>query len=67
MERNLFKLGKKGRGGWAVKVNDALNNKTSPGNTHVNNKKGTDLKSGSLTCEQNSEANDAGESCEVRV
>jgi len=54
-----------------VKVNNALNNKMSPGNTHVNNKKGTDLKSGSLTCEdsteQNSEANDAGESCEVRV
>jgi len=25
-----------------VKVNNALNNKTSPGNTHVNNKQGTD-------------------------
>ena len=55
IERNLFKLGKKGREGWAVKVSDALNNKTSPGNTHVNNKKGTDLKSESLTCEDSTE------------
>ena len=44
MEGTLFKLGEKGRGGWAVKISDALNNKTSPGNTHVYNKKGTDPK-----------------------
>jgi len=54
-----------------MKANDALKNETSPGNTHVINKQSTDPRSGSLTCEdlteQDSKANDAGESCEVRV